>query len=140
MNERRMPEADMGRPAKPEHGGASPPPTSTVLKQLEGKIKAQRKHIAELQQCLKDRNRSLDALHYVWCTGGCSSGQHRWCKGEVTEEMMREAALQMKRLQSRYGNVEFRKLPREVQAAWFESDHFKRFMTERKQQFPTGDP
>lgn len=25
-----------------------------------------------------ERNLALDALHHVWCDGGCRSGVHRW--------------------------------------------------------------
>lgn len=101
------------------------------LAQRDLTITRQRAEITALQQKAHERNLELDALHYVWCTGACERGQHRWCEGEVTEEMMATAALQMQRLRTRFGNERFKTLPREVQAAWFESEHFKRFMAER---------
>lgn len=36
------------------------------------------------------RNRELDALHYVWCDGGCEGGMSRYEKapGRITEELV----------------------------------------------------
>ncbi len=57
------------------------------------------------------RNRELDALHYVWCSGGCDGGVHRYCGGEpLTEELVTEIEKQATRArqwltahQARYG-------------------------------------
>jgi hypothetical protein len=54
------------------------------------------------------RNLELDALHYVWCNGGCSSGVHRWNKEAVSEELVQEAVRNTSRLVSWYRNRQFR--------------------------------
>lgn len=46
------------------------------------------------------RNVELDALHFVWCTGGCPGGTHRWTEGTITEELVQAAELNAKRLRS----------------------------------------
>lgn len=50
-----------------------------------------RKLRTELTEALRNnqtRNRELDALHYVWCDGGCTSGTHRFCgsPSSITED------------------------------------------------------
>lgn len=132
-----MPEADMAQPATLEDGGASP--STRSIHRLEGKLRTLKRSIGWLEECLKRKNRELDFLHYVWCTGGCESGQHRWCQGEVTAQMMETAAANMARLRARFGSTRFKKLPKPIQAAWFESDHFKQFMDERRAQAPSGN-
>lgn len=37
------------------------------------------------------RNRELDALHYVWCSGGCEEGTHRWTDGKPDKSTVMEA-------------------------------------------------
>lgn len=34
--------------------------------------------ITHLNQCLRHKNLALDALGYVWCSGGCASGVFRF--------------------------------------------------------------
>jgi hypothetical protein len=34
------------------------------------------------------RNVELDALHYVWCDGGCKTGIHRYDDAKVTQELV----------------------------------------------------
>ena len=48
-----------------------------TIQDLEKKIKAQKHELAKLNDCLRLKNRDLDALHYVWCDGGCERGVHR---------------------------------------------------------------
>ena len=33
------------------------------------------------------RNRQLDALNFVWCSGGCEGGLHRWAEKKGVEEL-----------------------------------------------------
>jgi hypothetical protein len=48
------------------------------------------------------RNRELDALHYVWCSGGCEGGTHRYggAPDDVTEEIVQLAERNTKRLRT----------------------------------------
>lgn len=55
-----------------------------------------------------ERNVELDALHYVWCDGGCECGTHRFTLGEVTEEVVVAAERNTKRLRSWWENKKHR--------------------------------
>lgn len=55
------------------------------------------------------KNRELDALHYVWCTGGCTHGVHRYQEEPLTGAIVAEAEKQAKRLRSYWNTVCFRK-------------------------------
>lgn len=68
---------------------------------LEGRICEQRKQIAHQIEAIKERNLAMDALHYVWCSGGCTCGVHRFTTvTKLTEEVVRAAELNTKRLRS----------------------------------------
>lgn len=62
-----------------------------------------------------ERNLQLDALHFVWCDGGCSRGVHRWTDEEVTEELVAEAERNTARLRRWLNSRNFRRtwLPQE---------------------------
>lgn len=93
----------------------------------EDQRKAELKH---LQECLRRKNRELDALHYVWCSGGCKGGTHRYTDQPVTAELVAEAIRNTDRLvqwyisnagREYYGEGGFRKEKhtwRELKAAW----------------------
>lgn len=49
-----------------------------------------------------ERNVELDALHYVWCDGGCKSGTHRFTEQTITEEVVLAAERNTKRLRRWY--------------------------------------
>lgn len=40
----------------------------------------------DLEEALHKKNLALDALGYVWCSGGCDGGVHRNESREITEE------------------------------------------------------
>lgn len=101
-----MPEADMGQPAKLEDGGASP--STRSIQQLEGKLRTLKRQVGWLQQALRERNVSLDAMHYVWCDGGCKGGTHRFTPGPITEEVVAEAERNTKRLRHWFVNHKHR--------------------------------
>lgn len=61
------------------------------------------------QEQAERRNRELDALHYVWCDGGCDSGVHRWTDGKPDEQTVREAVRNTGRLVSWYRNAAARR-------------------------------
>ena len=47
-----------------------------------------RRQLRIMQESLERKNRELDALHYVWCDGGCKTGVHRWTANTVTEDVV----------------------------------------------------
>lgn len=75
------------------------------IKELETTVRNQRKQLQIANDSLREKNLSLDALHYVWCDGGCSSGVHRYTKEELTEEIVRRAEREVRRLRSWFINA-----------------------------------
>ena len=79
------------------------------IRELEEVVKNQRHTIKtiipRLQETLREKNLSLDALHFVWCSGGCSSGVHRYTKKELTEEIVRRAEAEVRRLRTWFINA-----------------------------------
>lgn len=77
----------------------------------EGLVSANRRLKAitrSYEVALRQKNLELDALHYVWCTGSCGGGQHRYHRDLVlTEEMLKTAEGLVKRMRSR-GSMERR--------------------------------
>lgn len=72
---------------------------------LELKIKSQKDEITHLQQTLAHKNKILDAMLYVWCSGGCEGGVNRFTDSiEVTEELVKLAVDNTNRLQSWFSN------------------------------------
>lgn len=104
MNNARVPEADTAQPAKLVDSGASPDMRSIQIKALEGKIRTLKRQVEHMQRALHERNVSLDAMHYVWCDGGCKGGTHRWTPQNVTEDVVAEAERNTKRLRHWYLN------------------------------------
>ena len=49
-----------------------------TIRDLETKIRSLKHEIDMMRQCAETRNRELDAMHYVWCSGGCIHGVHRY--------------------------------------------------------------
>lgn len=87
------------------------------------KIKSLKKQITYLNDCLNKKNIALDAMHWVWCNGGCHSGVHRYVPDEVTEEIVVLAENNAKRLRTWFSNAEFKKkwalMSQEDRSAWF---------------------
>lgn len=76
---------------------------------------AELRHIRELQRQVRmaqvaaeRRNKEVDALHYVWCNGGCSGGVHRWSDARITAELVEIAERNTKRLRTWYRIAQFR--------------------------------
>lgn len=67
---------------------------------LSEQLVSARAEIRRLQVCLEEKNRALDALHYVWCSGGCKSGTHRWTEQSITESVVEEAERNTRRLRA----------------------------------------
>jgi hypothetical protein len=72
------------------------------------KIRTQAADIRFAQEAAERRNRDLDALHLVWCDGGCPSGVHRWTDLIVTEEVVEAAERNTLRLRRWYESVRHR--------------------------------
>lgn len=67
-------------------------------------------HIQQLQASLHQKNLELDSLHYVWCTGGCKTGIHRYSDlPPLTQEIVDTAERNVQRLKTSFLNQEFRK-------------------------------
>lgn len=85
-------------------------PMDDELTRLREKVRLQKAELARLNDVLHTKNIELDAMHYVWCDGGCDKGVHRWIDGEITEAHVDIAERQAKRLRAWYRNRVFRKL------------------------------
>ncbi len=79
--------------------------------QLRDKVAHLRREISDKDQISFLRNRQLDALHLVWCSGGCHGGVHRYCGGPetVTEEIVATAEKNTSRLRSWFQNYQAKK-------------------------------
>lgn len=78
------------------------------LENLKTRLRNQAYEITKLNEALRQRNLDLDALHFVWCDGGCYSGVHRFSDTKLTEEMIKRAERNTKRLRSWYDTVKWR--------------------------------
>lgn len=95
-----------------------------VIQELEERICEQRKQLTIQIQAIKDRNLAMDALHYVWCSGGCKCGVHRFTTvTKLTEEVVRAAELNTRRLRE-----------------WFESSKRREARAAGPAQPGDGDP
>lgn len=84
-------------------------------KELQGKLAELVREKDELRRQLTfqsennhQRNLELDALHYVWCNGGCKYGVHRWTEETVTEELVAAAERNTARLRTWLENKQHR--------------------------------
>lgn len=72
------------------------------LTRLQEENKELKRQLTFQRENNERRNRELDALHYVWCSGGCSGGVHRY-DGQgpdgITQEIVDAAVLNTERLQ-----------------------------------------
>jgi hypothetical protein len=92
--------------------------TSSELthEELEERVSILEQRLARLQHELHwkneswaKKNRELDALHYVWCDGGCPRGVHRWQDSPITGDIVKEAEKQAKRLRSWWNSYHCRR-------------------------------
>jgi len=74
---------------------------------LVQKNKRLKEQITNLQATLKQRNLELDAIGRVWCDGGCHGGVFRFSDQNLTEEMVRIAERNTKRLRNWFENNRF---------------------------------
>jgi len=78
---------------------------------LRAKVNEMGRTIARMQVAIHRKTVELDALHMVWCDGGCPSGVHRYQDEDVlvTEEMVLAAERNTVRLRHWYDTVKWRK-------------------------------
>lgn len=69
-----------------------------------------RKQVRQMQEALERKNRELDALHFVWCDGGCETGTHRWTEQSITEDVVAEAERNTRRLRTWFENYKHREV------------------------------
>lgn len=63
--------------------------------------------VIRLHAILKERNKQLDAMAWVWCSGGCVGGVYRFTDRVLTEEIVELAEHNVKRLRTAYNNEAF---------------------------------
>jgi hypothetical protein len=81
------------------------------IKELETVLRGQRHQLKVLNDSLRKKNLMLDALHYVWCDGGCEGGVHRFEEMEnipLTEDIVRKAEYMALRLRTWFTNKQYR--------------------------------
>jgi hypothetical protein len=74
--------------------------------------------LRKLQVAQEDRNRQLDAMHWVWCSGGCEP------KVPLTREIVETAVRNTERMVRKFNNVEFKVLP--LHDRFFYNDFIKK--------------
>ena len=62
------------------------------------RVEAYKREIRNAQIAAELRNVEMDALHYVWCSGGCEGGVHRHTKEALTPEVVAAAIQNTTRL------------------------------------------
>jgi predicted nuclease with TOPRIM domain len=94
-----------------EHDDARIARLRTENGRLAEQVKKLKTELTQARENNEERNRELDALHYVWCSGGCHGGVHRYCGApdDITEEVVAAAVRNTERLQSWFANRQYRK-------------------------------
>jgi hypothetical protein len=78
------------------------------ISDLERQLAEAKGTISHLQGRLHEKNLMLDALHYVWCSGGCEGGVHRHTDEKLTVGIVGKAVRNTQRLISYYVNMKGR--------------------------------
>jgi hypothetical protein len=74
---------------------------SDDVESLKATIKELRRQITIANEAAHQRNLDLDALHYVWCNGGCEGGVHRWTgRAPLTEDLVVAAERNTERMRT----------------------------------------
>lgn len=55
-----------------------------------------RHNVTIQRESLTKKNRELDAMHWIWCSGGCKGGAHRFTDFNLTEEVINEACARVR--------------------------------------------
>lgn len=78
---------------------------------LETRIRQLRRELTKARENNYRRNLELDALHYVWCDGGCGGGVHRYDgQGDkaLSEELVQAGEQSIGRLRTWWENHKYR--------------------------------
>jgi len=81
------------------------------LAAVEAKLFNVQEALANQIAITRTLRRANDALHYVWCNGGCDKGVHRYDDlgpDVITEELVQEAERNVARLRTYWTNRQFR--------------------------------
>lgn len=73
-------------------------------------IQRLKREIREMQLAAEKRNRELDAMHWVWCDGGCYTGVHRFDEegpAAITQEIVDAAVRNTERLKRWWATWEY---------------------------------
>ena len=76
------------------------------------KFKALKLEVQKMQKALERKNKELDAMHFVWCDGGCSTGVHRFDElgpEAITEKIVEMAERNTRRLRRWYETFKYRR-------------------------------
>lgn len=77
------------------------------LAQCQAKLKQQARQLTIMREAAEKKNQKLDAMHYVWCTGPCRNGLHRYdAHPPLTRTLVAAAILNARRLIVRFVNDE----------------------------------
>jgi hypothetical protein len=68
--------------------------------QLAFKNQCLKSEIHRQNEAQRQKNIALDAMYYVWCSGGCDSGARRWLPNDVNEEIVKAAEVNTARLRT----------------------------------------
>lgn len=98
------------------HGALSTEGKSVLAMRVENErlreqVSLLKRELRERQISAERRNKDLDALHLVWCNGGCGGGVHRYCGSpdDVTEEVVQLAEHHVQRLRTWFENRKYKK-------------------------------
>jgi hypothetical protein len=71
---------------------------------LRDRVRTLRDEIHRKDEVLHRKNIELDAMHWVWCDGGCETGTHRFTEDDLTEEVVKAAESNTARLRRWFNN------------------------------------
>jgi len=76
------------------------------IKELEELVRKQKHALKYANENNAKRNKELDALHYIWCDGGCKGGVHRFTElPPIDEELVSTAEYCIRRLRTWFVNA-----------------------------------
>lgn len=87
---------------------------SALFRELEGEKRNLKRQITHKDEVLREKNLTLDAIGYVWCSGGCKGGVFRFTDVQLTEAQVQMVELNTTRLRQWFESAENRKLPLEL--------------------------
>jgi len=79
-----------------------------MLKAKDDLIIELRRQLTFAQESNRRKNIELDAMHFVWCDGGCERGVHRWNHTDLTEDIVIEAERNVRRLRAWFNNYKLK--------------------------------